>query len=226
MTHCANEGNALEAEQNGMDVALFPQNEAAGLVTGARDAGWFNPERGATLQDALHYFRDSLKLISGWARCSTFDDCMAALARGNPVYTASAAANWAASSKGTFVRADKSYGHAFIFDGYERGETTETDALWLRNSGGVSWGLQGRCKLLRPDFMAMQSCYEVYDLSNSEIVSAYRKKMEDKTIAALVAAGVTNGQRPNDPVTRRETWLMLARMADPKVLAAVQTGLK
>ena len=222
MTHCANEGNALEAEKNRAPSSI-PMQDAAELAQGAVLAGWLDPKAGASLQAALRHFRDAAKLVSGWARCSTFDDVLAALARGSPVYTGSNQADWAASEKtGVFTPADSSYGHAFMLDGSD----VEGDFVWLRNSSGPEWATAGRCKLHRADFSHLFTCYEVFDASSSDLISAYRKKMDDKAVQAMVSAGVTNGQRPDEPVTRRECWLMLARMADPKVLAAVQAGLK
>jgi hypothetical protein len=226
MTHCSNEGNALEAERANVPRELIPQDWASSLVPGAVDAGWLDPKKGASLQDAVRHFRDGPGLIAGWARCDGFDDVLAALGRGNPVFTGSNQANWAESARtGVFTHATSSYGHAFALDGCEIGETRDLDFVWIRNSGGPKWGLAGRCKLYRKDFPKLFTCYEILDKSNADTIAAYRKKMDEKAIAALVAAGVTNGQRPDDAVSRRECWLMLARLADPKVLAAVQAGL-
>lgn len=221
LTHCSNEGNALEAERTGANAADFPLRQAADLVPGAAAAGWFDPKRGAALQDALKWFRDGPALISGWARCASFDDCVAAIARGNPVFTGSARANWKATAEtGVFTESASSYGHAFALDAYRLGEKPDQDVLIVRNSYGPKWAGTGRCALRRENFPALFSCYEVFDRSNDDIVSAYRKSMEEKQIAALKAAGVTNGERPGDTVTRREAWLMLARVLDPKVQAA------
>lgn len=210
MTHCANEGNALEAERNGLPDGYVVPDVAASIVPGAVNAGWLDPKAGASLQDSLHHFRD-VGLISGWARCATFDDVLAALGRGNPVFTGSNRANWGESERtGVFTPAASSYGHAFMLDGCDPSH----DYVWLRNSGGPAWGDHGRCKLYRKDFPKLFSCYEVLDKADDDKITLYRKKMDDARALWAKENGLTNGERPDDPVTRRECWIMMARLAE------------
>lgn len=211
LTHCANEGNALEKSKAGVPDFLIPEDIAATIVPGAKEAGWFDPKKGGALQDALKYFRDNMKLISGWGRALTFDDALAGLARGNTIYTGSNKADWAKTAKeNVFVPADSSYGHAFMFDGYETDEAGTF--LWLRNSAGPTWGISGRAKLYRASWASLFTAYEVFDKSNADIISNYKKKMNEAVVQALKEIGITNGERPNDNVTRNESWLMLGRV--------------
>jgi hypothetical protein len=210
LTHSSNEENFEEFVRNKLSGLFFTPKNPNSFIDAAQKAGWFNPIKGGALQDALKFFRDDLKLISGWGRITSFEGVKQALARGNTVYTGSNQADWTTTaSTGIFTPATSSYGHAFMFDGYDGDEMG--DFLWLRNSGGVTWGLAGRCKLYVENFRNLFSAYEVFDQSSADIISNFRKKMDTAIIQALKEAGITNGERPNDNVTRQETWLMLGR---------------
>jgi hypothetical protein len=220
MTHCANEGNALEAAKNEVPESVMPIDLAKNLVPDAIKRGWFNPEVGATLQDSIKHFRDFLSRISGFSQCQTFDQVVFALgSRGNPVFTGTNRADWARIREtGNFESSPSSYGHAVAVIGYhlEIGEDgkgiPEKDYLIVRNSWGTSWGpLNGMFRVYRKDFVFLFTCYEIFDASDTAKIEAYRKKISDARRAYAKSVGIWNGERENEPVTRGEAAEMVVK---------------
>jgi hypothetical protein len=220
MAHCANEGNALEAVEAQVPESVMPIDVAANLVPDAVKAGWFNPEVGATLQDAIKHFRDFLSRISGFSQCQTFDQVVFALgSRGNPVFTGTNRADWARIREtGNFESSPSSYGHAVAVLGYhlEIGDdgkgVPEKDYLVVRNSWGEKWGpFNGTFRVFRKDFGFLFTCYEIFDASDAARIDAYRKTLSDARRAYAKSAGIWNGERSEEPVTRGEAAEMCVK---------------
>jgi hypothetical protein len=220
MAHCANEGNAIEADESGVPTDVMPITLAKDVVPGAVEAGWFNPSVGATLQDAMKHFRAPMNLISGYSQCATFDQVVFAIgARSNPVFTGTNRADWAKTREtGEFVSSPSSYGHAVAVLGYhlEIGEdgkgVPEKDYLVVRNSWGAKWGpFNGTFRVFRKDFGFLFTCYEIFDQSDAPKVEAYRAKLSVMRRAYAKSAGIWNGERENDPVTRGEAAEMAVK---------------
>jgi hypothetical protein len=220
MAHCSNEGNAIEADASGVPTDVMPIVLAKDLVPGAAAAGWFDPSKGASLQDAMKHFLSPLGLISGFSQCASFDQVVFALgARGNTVYTGTNRADWARIREtGNFEPSPSSYGHAVAILGYhlEIGADgkgiPEKDYLVVRNSWGTSWGpFSGTFRVYRKDFAFLYTCYEVFNAADLEKIQAYRAKLSALRRAYAKTAGIWNGERENEPVTRGEAAEMAVK---------------
>lgn len=220
LTHGTNELDKLERMANEMD---FDPRQASSFVQGAADAGWFRPTSGAKMQDAVQHFRDSLKLISGWSVCRTFDECAQAISRGNPIFTGSNRADWKKTNETKeFHPSPSSYGHAFCIDGYDG------ECLVARNSYGTKFGDNGRFRISRESFGFLYTCLELFDKKNEELISIHRKKMSQAKRNVAKDLGIWNGNEQDKPVTRGEAAEMVLNAlakVDPTVMEKVSVEL-
>lgn len=214
MTHCSNEGNAIEAER--ANVPVFGQIDPVAQWSQALKRGAKENE-GWTLQGACNMAKD-LGYIDGYVKCADLAAVKKALAAGQLIQTGSKKINWAQTTiSNYFAVPGDSYGHSFMIEGYD----DEKSALIMRNSYGTKYGLSGRFYVEYINFDLLFSCYAYTDKVNSDIIKAAQsaaRRFEAK------ARGIWNGERGDDPCTKFEAATMAMRATGQATTKGIWNG--
>ena len=201
MVHCQNEGNAIEAEKS--KVTVFGQIDP--VATWKLAIGrWAKQDEGWTLQWACKMAKD-FGYISGYTKCPDIDSIKKALSQNQLIQTGSNKIDWAWTIINCYsVVPGKSYGHAFMIEGYD------DDKEWLicRNSYGSEYGIKGRFYVTYDNYDLLYSCYAYTDKDNSDTIKlaqSMARRME------AFARWIWNKERPDNVCTKFEAATMAMR---------------
>ena len=162
----------------------------------------------ASLQDVIKFFKNR-KLIDWYVLAKSANECKNAINNGFWIYTWSSKCSWSKTNKAKEFVYDKDWAnHCFSIVDYD------DNWLWAINSFGESWWDNGWFYIPDDCFKYLFSTYAIVDHDDTGKIDELRYKMEYNKAVEL---GITNGTRPDEPMTRRE-WAVMVYRAYKKLL--------
>jgi len=191
-------GNNL-LDQNAQDVLLGKKEWLKAIAKNPKIKEW-----GDYLQNALKQFVKS-RLASWYYVVSTVDEHKQAIDKGHFIYSGSNNADWASvREKKLYALKTPSSWHAFV-KGVAYNET------WLiginsygQNNGffTIPW------ELCNTTFTS----YAIVDFVDENAILTYKKQLMEAQIQKAIELGITNGERLEEPILRREAIIMIMRL--------------
>jgi len=161
-------------------------------------------ENGDYLQNALKQFLKE-KLIAGYYIVKTVEEHKQAIDKGHFIYSGSNNGDW------TKVRDENMYAirtpsswHAFVkWVAYD-----EVGLIWINSYGDSNGFFTIPWELCDTTYTS----YAIVDHEDKAEILLYKRKLMDSQVQKAVELGITNGERLEDPILRREAIILIMRL--------------
>lgn len=165
-------------------------------------------DKGASLRSAVEQARNR-KLIAWYAVCTDEYQMKYAIASGQMLFTWTTQCDWKKTRETGVFHTWNSYWHAFWADWYTKEWLLCFNSYWNKYEyNGMKWYFLVR----REDIKYLFTVYALIDFENLDELQKEKIRRDEESKQRMFDAGIWNGERPNDPVTREETVLMLDRL--------------
>jgi len=161
-------------------------------------------DNGDYLQNALKQFLKE-KLISGYYVVKTIDEHKQAIDKGHFIYSGSNNGDWAkVRDEKVYAIRTPSSGHAFVKGaGYDDEGLIGINSYWDTN-----WFFTIPWELIDTTYTS----YAIADFDDEAEILLYKKRLMQEQVQKAVELGITNGERLEDPILRREAIIMIMRL--------------
>lgn len=206
MIHNTNAQKILEDLERGRQNQEDPKHKRIEWNEWARPS----PQKrtGTGIQTNLNIFRNN-KRITWHARCDSVEDSKRALANWDLIYTGSSNWDWQHTYKTWVYRVRKD--NAFVWHIFCVIWYNDEWFIWWESNGPKYW------KFIIPYSLrgTLYSKNAVFWNKHSDLILKYRIMSQfDNEYQTAKLVGITNGERENDPTTRKESAVMNLRAAN------------
>ena len=163
---------------------------------------WYSDEW-ASLQDMMSFFKKRWK-IDWYVKTKNVEETKNAINNGFLIYTWSNLCSWSATGKsGEFVPKDRTTGHIFAIVDHDT-----TGFVAINSFGESRW----KKWFFHIDFEKYSKLFSTYAIIDHDDTWKIDAMLFDLQYQKAIESKITNGSRPNDPVTRKECAVMCYRV--------------